>query len=171
MVIGERDRSLSFCFVLLPFGWVYVLWFGFFLFWWFWWLWWFLGCDAVLCCMKVWCCYWENSGLDVGDCDFSVAHSSLSLMLWSLIYRPNWYIGLTGQKPPPDKRVLLLLKKKRKWNWEKERGRGMLLSKLSFFSSDFCVVNNNNNNNNKKKKKIGERVGRFFRFVLYIIIM
>jgi hypothetical protein len=44
------------------------------------------------------------------------------LMLWSLIYRPNWYIGLTGQKPPPDKRVLLLLKKKRKWNWEKERG-------------------------------------------------
>jgi hypothetical protein len=47
----------------------------------------------------------------------------------------------------------------------------MLLSKLSFFSSDFCVVNNNNNNNNKKKKKIGERVGRFFGFVLYIIIM
>jgi hypothetical protein len=46
----------------------------------------------------------------------------------------------------------------------------MLLSKLSFFSSDFCVVNNNNNNN-KKKKKIGERVGRFFGFVLYIIIM
>jgi hypothetical protein len=47
----------------------------------------------------------------------------------------------------------------------------MLLSKLSFFSSDFCAVNNNNNNNNKKKKKIGERVGRFFGFVLYIIIM